>query len=413
MRLRWKLIRWQERRRRKAREREQVIAHITYAHKTCHECGAVQDKNEAICTRCGVKLGSRGFQMLERLGLATPVPISMSTLLAIAILVAYGRAWVAGGGGLSAPGGTLLVELGGRWPPAMADEPWRLVTAMFLHAGLWHLGFNILAIASVGPRIEELYGRATMLALFIATGALANLATLEVGRLAVGVGASGGVMGLVGVAAGAGHRAGTSRGRALRDDMLKWGAYTLVFGFAVGADNWAHMFGIIAGAAFGYLVSPGVWTRRSLFLVRTGVGLVGLIATLGAVAIILTRTPSPREDTRERPGAAVDQRAMIDGYVETCIKLYAGDPQGALATARRTMAFFDDEAPGAEPSERGLAEFCDSLQEMRDECKGVGTPREATAAAASRTMCEVYGPALDRLPVRPAAAPDGAAGSAR
>jgi membrane associated rhomboid family serine protease len=330
MRLRWKLIRWQERRRRKAREREQVIAHVTYAHKTCHECGAVQDKHEAICTRCGVKLGSRRFQMLERLGLATPVPISMSTLLAVAILVAYGRAWVVGGGGLSAPGGTVLVELGGRWPPAMADEPWRLVTAMFLHAGLWHLGFNILAIASVGPRIEELYGRATMLALFIATGALANLATLEVGRLAVGVGASGGVMGLVGVAAGAGHRAGTSHGRALRDDMLKWGAYTLVFGFAVGADNWAHMFGIIAGAAFGYLVSPEVWTRRSLFLVRTGVGLAGLIATLGAVAIILTRTPSPREDTRERPGDVVDQRAMLDGPRR-------GPPQPAAARSRSRL----------------------------------------------------------------------------
>ena len=300
MRLRWKLIRWQQHRRRKAREREQVFAHITYRHKTCHECGAVQDRNEAVCTRCGVKLGTRGFQVLERIGLTTPVPISMSTLLAIAILVAYGRMWTAGGGGLFAPGGAVLISFGGRWPPAMSDEPWRLVTAMFLHAGILHLGFNILAIATVGPRIEELYGRATMLALFIVTGALANLATLEVGRFAVGVGASGGVMGLIGVAAGAGHRAGTSHGRALRDDMLKWGAYTLVFGFTLGADNWAHLFGVIAGAAFGLAVKPEVWTRRALLVVRAGVGLAGLVGTLGAVAFILTRTPPPLPD--EAPG---------------------------------------------------------------------------------------------------------------
>ena len=41
---------------------------------------------------------------------------------------------------------------------------------MLLHGGLLHLLFNLLAIASVGPRIEELYGRATMLGLLIVTG---------------------------------------------------------------------------------------------------------------------------------------------------------------------------------------------------------------------------------------------------
>ena len=39
MRLRWKLIRWQENRRKAARRREQQVQHITYAHKTCPECG--------------------------------------------------------------------------------------------------------------------------------------------------------------------------------------------------------------------------------------------------------------------------------------------------------------------------------------------------------------------------------------
>jgi rhomboid protease GluP len=307
MRLRWKLIRWQDHRRKKARHRAQVVAHITYAHKICHECGAVQDKDEAVCTRCGVKLGRRGFQVLERIGLAMPVPISMSTLLAIAVLGAYARVWVAGGGGLSAPSGSLLIGFGGRWPPAMSDEPWRLVTSMFLHAGLLHLAFNILAIASVGPRIEELYGRTTMLGLFIVTGVLANLGALQVGQFAIGIGASGGVMGLIGAAAGAGHRAGTGSGRALRDSMLKWSAYTFFFGFAAGADNWAHLFGAVAGAAFGLLIRPEAWTRRALLPVRAAVGFVGLVATIGAVAIIVTRTPPPPAETPEDPDIAIDQ----------------------------------------------------------------------------------------------------------
>lgn len=315
MRLRWKLIRWQERRRRRARQREQVVAHITYAHKTCPACGAVQDRAEVACTRCGAKLGTRGLQVLERIGLTSPVAISMSTLLAIAILVAYARVWTAGGGGLRSPGADLLVDLGGRWPPMMSDEPWRLVTAMFLHAGLMHLVFNLLAIAMVGPRIEELYGRATMLGLFIATGVLANLATLQVGSLGVGIGASGGVMGLIGAAAARGHRQGTSHGRALRDAMLKWIAYTFVFGFWIGADNWAHLFGTMGGVAFGLAVKPEAWMRRTLILVRVAAGIVGLVATLGAVAIICSRTPSPpQEPGSEEPDW--EQTSLLDSSPE-------------------------------------------------------------------------------------------------
>lgn len=301
MRLRWKLIRWQESRRKKARQREQVIAHITYAHKTCPECSAVQDKDEAVCTRCGAKLGSRGFQLLERIGLAMPVPLSMSTLLALAILVAYGRAWITAGGGLSGIPSLVLIDLGGRWQPAISDEPWRLLTAVFLHANLWHLAFNILAIATVGPRIEEMYGRTAMLTLFVATGTLANLAALPFVGLGVGIGASGGVMGLIAAAAAAGHRARTSHGRALRDAMLQWSAYTFLFGFMVGADNWAHLFGAVFGAAFGLSLKPAVWTRRSLILLRTAIAAIGLAATLSALMIILTRVPS-RPDEADLTG---------------------------------------------------------------------------------------------------------------
>jgi rhomboid protease GluP len=299
MRLRWKLIRWQEGRRRTARQRAQVMAHITHAHKTCRECGAVQDRDEAICTRCGATLGRRGVQVLERIGLAMPVAISMSTLLALALLAAYGRVWIASGGGIGAPSGSLLLAFGARWPAAMSDEPWRLVTAMFLHGGLWHLGFNILAIATIGPRIEEAYGRTTMLALFIATGVLANLGALAVGSPALSIGASGGVCGMIGVAAAYGHRTGTSYGRALRDDMLKWSLYTFVFGFALGADNWAHLFGLLAGIALGATLRPTTWRRPALLLLRTLTGFLALLATVGAVAIICARTPPPPPEPPE------------------------------------------------------------------------------------------------------------------
>lgn len=293
MRVRWKLIRWQESRRKARRWREQRITHIRYEHKTCPECGAVQDRNEAICTSCGARLGSRGAQVLQRIGLSMPRALSMSTVLALALLAVYFRVWIAAGGGLGSPAAALLHDFGGRSQRATAGEPWRVLTAIFLHAGLMHLGFNLIAIATIGPRIEEIYGRLTMLAVFVITGALAAAGSDLMGLVGVGIGASGGVMGLVGAAAGHGQRTGTTAGRALRNDMVKWAAYTVLFGFMIHADNWAHVFGALTGAAFGYAVRPGVWKRRGLVAVRAATQLAGAAGAIAALAIIFTRSPTP------------------------------------------------------------------------------------------------------------------------
>src|SRR5262249_7028626 len=157
------------------RRREQWVTHVRYQHKTCPECGAVQDRDEKVCTACGAALTRRGIQVLQRIGLTTPQVLSMSTLVTLAILGVYLRVWIAAGGGLGSPSAPLLRDFGGHWPPDTAEQPWRLVTAIFLHAGLWHLGFNLLAIATIGPRVEALYGRLTMLMVFVVTGTLANL----------------------------------------------------------------------------------------------------------------------------------------------------------------------------------------------------------------------------------------------
>jgi membrane associated rhomboid family serine protease len=385
MRLRWKLIRWQERRRQAARRREQQVQHITYAHKTCGECGAVQDKDEAVCGSCGAKLGKRGLQVLGRLGVMLPVGLSVSSLLALAILVAYGKTWVEMGGGFGSPSAALLHDLGARWPPSMADEPWRLLTPVFLHIGLLHLAFNLLAIASIGPRIEERYGRLSMLGLFVATGVLANMGALGVGDMVVSAGASGGVMGLIGVAAGSGQREGTGRGRALRNDMLKWSAYTFIFGFGMGADNWAHLFGGLAGAVFGFAVRPTTWRRRALIPARVLVGLVGIAGTIAALAIILTREPASPTAGDTRGSDAMDQ------YIEICKRHRAGDMPGAIEATKKYMEGFEVPAP-TEIDADVVERTCADLEGFRELC---------TAGKASVETCRMYRRVFHELPPVP------------
>lgn len=387
MRLRWKLLRWQERRRQAARRREQRALHVGYAHKTCGECGAVQDRDEATCTSCGAKLGRRGLQILRRLGIVAPAGLSMSALLAVAIVIAYVRVWIAMGGGFGSPSGQLLVDFGGRWPPAMADEPWRVLTSVFLHIGWLHLGFNLLAIASIGPHIEAWFGRATMLGLFVVTGVLANVGALQIGNVVVSAGASGGIMGLIGVAAGAGHRVGTPPGLALRNAMLKWCAYTFVFGFFVGADNWAHLFGALSGAAFGFALPPATWRRRALLPARVLVAVLGAAGTIAAVAIILTRQPSPPAAER---AAQVAQKQLND-FIDMCRRHRAGDQAGAIDAANRSIAdlqrLMGAKAPALDPA--SLLEECANIEAIRTGCRRGDVPTD---------VCATYKPILDALP---------------
>jgi membrane associated rhomboid family serine protease len=56
----------------------------------------------------------------------------------------------------------------------MAGEVWRLITATFLHASLWHLFFNMLVLYWAGTRIEELYGSLETIGLYLAAGVFSN-----------------------------------------------------------------------------------------------------------------------------------------------------------------------------------------------------------------------------------------------
>ena len=370
-RVRWKLIRWVEHRRRDRRRLDQKLDHIRYEHKTCSDCGAVQDRDAKVCSHCGVKLYGRGFHVLRRIGLATPQAFSMSTLLALVIMAAYARVFIAQGGGFGSPPAWLLYDFGAQWPIG-SDEPWRLVTPMFLHIGLWHLAFNLIAIATVGPQIEAVYGRLTMLFVFIATGVLANIASGQIQPEVLSAGASGGLCGLIGAAAGYGHRLGTGGGRALRNDMLKWIAYTIIFGFAVHANNWAHAFGALSGAVFGYTIPPRVWTRRALLPLRVIGKLFGVVATVGALAIILTRTP-------QDPRTGDDGAAVFEVYrfaFETCrVADLSIEGAQAIADARHVLLGSSDTL-----IKRSVGEMCLGMLLFRDAC---------SAGKYNRTICEV------------------------
>ncbi|MFT4308441.1 MAG: rhomboid family intramembrane serine protease [Candidatus Woesearchaeota archaeon] len=75
-------------------------------------------------------------------------------------------------------------------------EPWRLLTAMFLHGSLNHLFFNMFGLFIFGPILEERIGAKRFLYLYLGAGLFASLAAALLYPLSLG--ASGAIFGMLG-----------------------------------------------------------------------------------------------------------------------------------------------------------------------------------------------------------------------
>ncbi len=134
-------------------------------------------------------------------------------------------------------------------------EPYRLVTAMFLHGGLIHIGFNMMVLMDIGPVVEEVYGSARFLFLYTAAGIagfVLSAFTPFRPHPTLAVGASGAILGLIGVMIAITTRRGGSSMQALRSRLISWVVSIFVFGLVFsGIDNWAHFGGLAAGFWLG------------------------------------------------------------------------------------------------------------------------------------------------------------------
>lgn len=162
-----------------------------------------------------------------------------------------------------------------------AGEYYRLVTGAFLHAGLFHILFNMFALSQVGPILEGALGRVRFLALYL----LAALGGSVTGYLLAppaqaSVGASGAIFGLFGAYYVVVRRLGGETG-----PILVLLTINLVITFAVPGIDWrAHVGGLVTGAllagAFAY--APRGPRQATLHAAACGVVAAALV-----VAVVL------------------------------------------------------------------------------------------------------------------------------
>ncbi|MGB8930157.1 MAG: rhomboid family intramembrane serine protease [Anaeromyxobacteraceae bacterium] len=88
------------------------------------------------------------------------------------------------------------------WPRALVPPPFTILTAMFLHGGLGHLGSNLLFLWIFGNNVEDVMGRLRFTGFFLACGVAAALAQVLASAAsgnveAPMVGASGAIAGVL------------------------------------------------------------------------------------------------------------------------------------------------------------------------------------------------------------------------
>ena len=173
---------------------------------------------------------------------------------------------------------------------AMAGEYWRLVTYCFLHGGIIHIGFNCFAFRDLGRIAERLWGSRQVFAVFILTGIGGGIGSLTwnmaMGHPTNSVGASGAICGILGLLLGAYYRNRHQVGEFLGSQLLRWAIYILVFGLVVGADNAAHIGGMLSGGVIGYFLPPTAHTKtysrdKKIWTAAALLSLVLLLASVG------------------------------------------------------------------------------------------------------------------------------------
>jgi membrane associated rhomboid family serine protease len=263
--------------------------------KTCPKCGALITPQLKRCRQCGHYLHGTAVEGWL-MGLlpgnlreypATGVLMGLILLIHVLLVVLAGPESALGFSTFT------LNQLGAMFAPGfLLGEWWRPVTSVFLHAGPLHILFNLWALSVAGRYVEQLYDAKKMFVIFMSAGVVGGLLSLGYKMylrgdyIAMSVGASGAVCGLIGATMMGARRMGPE-GRPLFMDMVRWSLILLVIGFFLPRiDNAAHVGGFLVGAGFAYLVPLGLTQtviRQKLLSLLALAMLLGVVVTFGYV----------------------------------------------------------------------------------------------------------------------------------
>jgi rhomboid protease GluP len=142
--------------------------------------------------------------------------------------------------------GTIPIDQGQGW--------WTLVSANYLHGGILHILFNMVAFYQIGPLVLREYGVSRLITIYTLGGVIGFFVSYLAG-VRFTLGASAAVCSLIGASLYFGKSRGGTYGHAIYKQISGWVVGIFLFGFLVpGINNWGHGGGMVAGILFGFLL---------------------------------------------------------------------------------------------------------------------------------------------------------------
>ena len=127
------------------------------------------------------------------------------------------------------------------------QEYYRLITAGFLHADIFHLLFNCYALYVIGGQLESFMGKGKYIIIYFFSMIMGSLMSITFGDNP-SIGASGAIFGLMGSLLYFGYHYRVYLGNTLKSQIIPLILINLLYGAVVsGIDNFAHIGGLIGG----------------------------------------------------------------------------------------------------------------------------------------------------------------------
>ena len=170
----------------------------------------------------------------------------------------------------------VLLNMGATYGPKMAldGQWWRLFSAMFLHAGIMHIGMNMYSLQIVGKGMESYFKPIQYLIIYLLSGMVGSVVSVYMHAHTLGIGASGAIFGVFGALAGffLAHKDEIAKqSKAFFATFGSVIALNLFMGLSIqNIDMSAHIGGLISGFIGGYLVSKNpkyIWVYCAFMII--------------------------------------------------------------------------------------------------------------------------------------------------
>nr|CAB3500364.1 unnamed protein product [Digitaria exilis] len=159
---------------------------------------------------------------------------------------------------LLGPSSATLQRLGALvWDKVVHEhQGWRLLTCIWLHAGVVHLLANMLSLVLIGLRLEQHFGYVRIGIIYIVSGVGGSMLSSLFIRNNISVGASGALFGLLGAMLSELFTNWTiySNKAAALVTLLVVIAINLAIGILPHVDNFAHIGGFLTGFLLGFIL---------------------------------------------------------------------------------------------------------------------------------------------------------------